>query len=83
MRSLTMKEVVVKIVRPGIEHTIEQDLRLLEFMAQLMVKYSADGRRLRPLEVVEDYRHTIFGELNLQIEASNTAPCPAVLPARQ
>lgn len=66
------KEVVVKIVRPGIEHTIEQDLRLLEFMAQLMVKYSADGRRLRPLEVVEDYRHTIFGELNLQIEASNT-----------
>ncbi len=66
------KEVVVKIVRPGIEHTIEKDLRLLEFMAQLMVKYSADGRRLRPLEVVEDYRHTIFGELNLQIEASNT-----------
>lgn len=66
------KEVVVKIVRPGIERTIEQDLRLLEFMAQLMVKYSADGRRLRPLEVVEDYRHTIFGELNLQIEASNT-----------
>ena len=66
------KEVVVKIVRPGIEHTIEQDLRLLEFMAQLMMKYSADGRRLRPLEVVEDYRHTIFGELNLQIEASNT-----------
>tara|TARA_B100001245_G_scaffold221715_1_gene193245 strand:- start:49400 stop:51055 length:1656 start_codon:yes stop_codon:yes gene_type:complete len=66
------KEVVVKIVRPGIELTIEKDLRLLEFMAQLMVKYSADGRRLRPLEVVEDYRHTIFGELNLQIEASNT-----------
>ncbi|UTW48415.1 ubiquinone biosynthesis regulatory protein kinase UbiB [Bacterioplanoides sp. SCSIO 12839] len=65
------QEVVVKVVRPGIENTIERDLQLLEFMAKLLVKYSADGRRLKPLEVVEDYRHTIYGELNLQIEASN------------
>ena len=65
------KEVVVKVVRPRIEHTIERDLRLLETMARLLVKYSADGRRLKPLEVVEDYRNTIYGELNLQVEASN------------
>tara|TARA_B100000029_G_scaffold24310_1_gene23971 strand:- start:10775 stop:12427 length:1653 start_codon:yes stop_codon:yes gene_type:complete len=65
------KEVVVKVVRPGIEDTIERDLQLLEFMAILLVKYSAEGRRLKPVEVVEDYRHTIYGELNLQIEASN------------
>ncbi|MBE0482056.1 MAG: ubiquinone biosynthesis regulatory protein kinase UbiB [Bacterioplanes sp.] len=64
-------EVVVKVVRPGIEDTIERDLQLLETMARLLVKYSADGRRLKPLEVVDDYRHTIYGELNLQIEASN------------
>ncbi|WP_370217522.1 AarF/UbiB family protein, partial [Thalassolituus sp.] len=67
------KEVVVKVVRPGIENTIERDLRLLEFMAAMLVRYSADGRRLKPLEVVEDYRNTIFAELNLQIEASNAA----------
>ncbi|ASP37604.1 ubiquinone biosynthesis regulatory protein kinase UbiB [Bacterioplanes sanyensis] len=65
------QEVVVKVVRPGIENTIERDLQLLETMARLLVKYSADGRRLKPLEVVEDYRHTIYGELDLQIEASN------------
>ena len=65
------KDVVVKVVRPGIEHTIERDLQLLETMARLAVKYSAEARRLKPLEVVEDYRHTIYGELNLQIEASN------------
>ncbi len=65
------KEVVVKVVRPGIEKTIERDLQLLEFMAALVVRYSAEGRRLKPQEVVEDYRHTIYGELNLQIEASN------------
>ncbi|KZZ44298.1 MAG: ubiquinone biosynthesis regulatory protein kinase UbiB [Saccharospirillaceae bacterium] len=64
-------EVVVKVVRPGIEHTIERDLQLLELMARMLVKYSVDARRLKPLEVVEDYRHTIYGELNLQIEASN------------
>lgn len=64
--------VVVKVVRPGIEHTIERDLQLLETMARLLVKYSSDGRRLRPQEVVEDYRNTIYAELNLQIEASNT-----------
>ncbi|WP_420588659.1 ubiquinone biosynthesis regulatory protein kinase UbiB [Bacterioplanoides sp.] len=65
------QEVVVKVVRPSIENTIERDLQLLELMARLLVKYSADARRLKPLEVVEDYRHTIYGELNLQIEASN------------
>lgn len=64
--------VVVKVVRPGIEHTIERDLQLLETMARLLVRYSSEGRRLRPLEVVEDYRNTIYAELNLQIEASNT-----------
>ena len=40
-------------------------------MASLVAKYSSEGRRLKPVEVVEDYRHTIHGELDLQIEASN------------
>ncbi|MGB1090678.1 MAG: ubiquinone biosynthesis regulatory protein kinase UbiB [Oceanobacter sp.] len=67
------KDVVVKVVRPGIERTIERDLQLLETMARLAVTYSVEARRLKPMEVVEDYRHTIYGELNLQIEASNAA----------
>lgn len=67
----TGQDVVVKVVRPGIEHTIERDLKLLETMARLAVKYSAEARRLKPMEIVEDYRHTIYGELNLMIEASN------------
>lgn len=65
------QDVVVKVVRPNIERTIERDLLLLETMARLLVKYSSDGRRLRPQEIVEDYRNTIYGELNLQAEASN------------
>lgn len=65
------QDVVVKVVRPGIEKTIESDLKLLETIARLFLKYSPDGPRLKPMEVVEDYRNTIYGELNLQIEASN------------
>lgn len=65
-------EVVVKVVRPGIYKTIDRDMILLDQMARLVEKYSAEGRRLKPIEVVEDYSNTIHAELNLAIEASNT-----------
>ena len=65
-------EVVVKAIRPGIERTIEQDLLLLETVAALVAR-TAEGRRLRPQEIVEDYRTTILDELNLQHEAANTS----------
>jgi ubiquinone biosynthesis protein len=67
------RPVVIKIVRPGIEKIIEQDIQLLMWLAQLVEKYSPDGKRLRPVEVVEDYRITIFDELNLQREAANAS----------
>lgn len=67
------REVVVKIIRPGIEKTIARDVDLLFTLARLIEKVSADGRRLRPVEVVEDYKHTIFDELDLQREAANAS----------
>lgn len=67
------REVVVKVIRPGIETTIEQDVVLMLWLARLLHRFSPDGRRLRPVEVVEDYRHTIFDELNLQREAANAS----------
>lgn len=67
------REVVVKIIRPGIEKTIERDMALLFVLARIIEKVSADGRRLRPVEVVEDYKHTIFDELDLQREAANAS----------
>jgi ubiquinone biosynthesis protein len=66
-------EVVVKVIRPGIAVTIEKDLVLMELLAKLAERFVPDGRRLRPVEVVQDYRHTIFDELNLQREAANAA----------
>jgi ubiquinone biosynthesis protein len=67
------KAVVIKAIRPNIENIIAQDVALLLKLAQLLEKYSYDGRRLRPVEIVEDYRNTIFDELNLQKEAANAS----------
>ena len=67
------ESVVVKIVRPGIEKVIRQDLALLYTLARLLQRYSPDGRRLRPVEVVSDYELTILDELDLQREAANTS----------
>ncbi|GGY86504.1 putative protein kinase UbiB [Cellvibrio zantedeschiae] len=67
------KAVVIKAIRPNIENIIAQDVALLLKLAQLLEKYSTDGRRLRPVEIVEDYRNTIFDELNLQKEAANAS----------
>ncbi|WP_086930301.1 ubiquinone biosynthesis regulatory protein kinase UbiB [Agarilytica rhodophyticola] len=64
-------DVVVKVVRPNIEQTIAQDIHLLTFFAQTVERINPDGKRLRPVEVVDDYRNTIFDELNLSLEASN------------
>ena len=66
-------EVVVKSVRPGIENVIEQDVALMAWLAQLIERYSPDGERLRPVQVVEEYRQTIFDELDLMREAANAA----------
>lgn len=65
------RDVVVKAIRPGIESTIQQDISLLFKLAGLVQRFSADGKRLRLVEVVEDYQYTILNELNLQMEAAN------------
>ncbi len=67
------EQVVVKVIRPGIEKTIRQDIALLFTLARLVEKHLGDGRRLRPVEVVEDYQHTILDELDLQKEGANTS----------
>ena len=72
-RTRDQREVVVKVIRPGIETVIEKDMGLLSFMARLVHRWSKDGRRLRLPEVVADYRHTILDELDLGREAANAS----------
>ena len=64
---------VVKVLRPGIEKVIRQDLGLMYLMAGLLEKYWSEGKRLHPVEVVADYDATIHDELDLQREAANAS----------
>jgi ubiquinone biosynthesis protein len=67
------EEVVVKVIRPDIEPIIRQDIALLFTLAGLVEKYLPEGKRLRAVEVVADYKITILDELDLQREAANAS----------
>ncbi len=67
------EEVIVKVLRPRMREVIELDLTVLEALAALAEEYWAEGRRLRPMEVVAEYRKTITDELDLLREAGNAS----------
>ena len=65
-------EVVVKVIRPDVADRIRKDLALIFQAVTLLHAISRDIRRLRLIEVVQDYEETIFNELDLTKEALNT-----------
>jgi ubiquinone biosynthesis protein len=67
------REVVVKVVRPQIQRVIRRDLQLMYIMAGLAERYWSEGRRLRPVEVVQEYEKTIIDELDMVREAANAS----------
>jgi ubiquinone biosynthesis protein len=66
-------EVVVKILRPGMREIIDLDLEVLDYLARLADEYWIEARRLRPIELVREYRKTILDELDLLREAGNAS----------
>lgn len=67
------QEVIVKILRPNVYADVERDLEVLFAIARMAQRYWADGRRLRPVEVVAEYEKTVLNELDLLREAANAA----------
>lgn len=67
------EDVVVKVLRPDVLPVIKRDISLLYIIAELAAKYSSQLRRLRPVEVVEEYEKTILDELDLLREAANAS----------
>jgi len=67
------REVVVKVLRPGMREVIGRDLEVLYTLAGLADRYWAESKRLRPLEVVAEYEKTILDELDLMREAGNAS----------
>ena len=66
-------EVIVKVLRPGVRRLIDRDLEVLYAIAELADRYWAEGKRLRPLEVVAEYEKTVIDELDLMREGANAA----------
>ncbi len=67
------REAAVKILRPGIAQVIRNDLALLNAGASLMECLWADGKRLRPHEVVAEFARHLNDELDLMREAANAS----------
>ncbi len=66
-------EVAVKVLRPGVEAAAARDLALLETGAGLVERLWADGKRLRPREVVAEFARHVDDELDLMREAANAS----------
>ena len=77
VHTATMKQgqqetkVVIKVLRPDISKTILADINVMGLFANIMARWLADGKRLRPKEVVAEYKKTILDELDLLREAAN------------
>ena len=67
------REAAVKILRPGIAQVIKNDLALLDAGASLIELLWADGKRLRPHEVVAEFAKHLEDELDLMREAANAS----------
>jgi len=65
------KHVAIKVLRPNILGVIESDLALMHSLAAVIEKFSYDGKRLKPKEVVAGFDTTIHDELDLLREAAN------------
>jgi ubiquinone biosynthesis protein len=67
------REVAVKVLRPGMLPVIDKDLDLMRMMAGWVEGLSADGKRLKPREVVAEFDKYLHDELDLVREASSAA----------
>jgi len=67
------REVAVKVLRPGMLAVIDDDLSLMRTLARWIERFSADGRRLKPREVVAEFDVYLHDELDLVREAANAA----------
>jgi len=65
------QKVVVKIVRPGIERKIRQDIEVLMLLARMADRYWDEAKRVKPIQIVREFETTILNELDLVREAAN------------
>lgn len=66
------EEVIVKVQRPGIEKTVQNDLEIMLGLARLSESRSPEARRLGIKDMVEEFSRMFLRELDYAREARNT-----------
>ncbi len=67
------EDVVVKVLRPGIEKRIRRDVDLLRALGELAQRWHPNADKIRPLDVVAEIEKTLENELDLQREGANAS----------
>ncbi|MGB6055244.1 MAG: ubiquinone biosynthesis regulatory protein kinase UbiB [Burkholderiaceae bacterium] len=67
------REVAVKVLRPGMKKSIGKDVALMHIAAGWVERLWADGKRLKPKQVVAEFDKYLHDELDLMREAANAS----------
>ena len=67
------KEVAVKVLRPGMKKSIDEDVALMHIAAGWIGRVWAESKRLKPKEVVAEFDKYLHDELDLMREAANAS----------
>ena len=67
------RDVAVKVLRPGMKKSIDEDVELMHIAAHWVECLWADGKRLKPREVVAEFDKYLHDELDLMREAANAS----------
>lgn len=67
------REVAVKVLRPGMKKSIDEDVALMHTAAELIGRVWSESKRLKPKEVVAEFDKYLHDELDLMREAANAS----------
>ena len=67
------REVVVKVLRPGIDAQIARDVKLLRSLGELAQRWHPNADKIRPLDVVAEVDKMLENELDLQREGASAS----------
>jgi ubiquinone biosynthesis protein len=65
-----MRDVAVKVLRPGIERAVERDLDLFRWIADVAETTQPRLRRLKPVVAVETFAESLRWEMDLRMEGA-------------
>ncbi len=67
------RDVVVKVLRPGIRAKIASDIELLRALGELAQRWHPAADKIRPRDIVAEIESTLLHELDLQREGANAS----------